>query len=82
MQTNSIPKASQPKSKGAQKANVKWSTRAGHSVNPMTLTTLDFGLFRSLCSLGTNSERICAALCISQSDFEYISNLSGVSLTR
>lgn len=80
MQTNSIQTTSQPKSKGAQKATVKRSKSAGHAVNPMTLATLDFGLFRSLYRLGTTRDRICSALSISQTDFEYIRNICGVSL--
>ena len=47
-----------------------------HSIDPMTLAYLDFGLFKSLCKLGVSRERICSALTISYGDFDYIRKLS------
>lgn len=48
---------------------------SGQEIDPFTLATLDFGLFNSLRRLGTSRERICSALCLSYSDFDYISAL-------
>ena len=45
-------------------------------INPLTLATLDFGLFLSLRKLGTERERICAALGLTAADFDYISALA------
>jgi len=45
-------------------------------INPLTLATLDFGLFRSLRKLGTERERICDALGLSADDFDYIAGLA------
>jgi len=41
-----------------------------------TLAQLDFGLFRALCKLGTSRERICSALNVSYSDFDYLLQLT------
>ena len=65
MQTTSIRTAPKSRSRGAITMSVKRAEPAGFPVNPRTLATLDFGLFRALCRLGTSRERICAALCIS-----------------
>ena len=46
------------------------------TIDPLTLATLDFGLFLSLRKLGTGRERICAALGLSPLDFDYISALA------
>lgn len=67
-----------PESRYAKATSVIGPESAGYPVSPRTLATLDFGLFKALCSLGTSRERICAALLISDSDFEYISELAGV----
>ena len=48
----------------------------GHSIDPITLAYLDFGLFKSLCKLGVSRERICSALTISEEDFDYLCKLS------
>ena len=45
-------------------------------IDPLTLARLNFGLFSSLRSLGTSRERICAALGLSATDFDYISMLA------
>jgi len=44
----------------------------GHSISPQKLATLDYGMFRSLCNLGTPRERICGVLNISYADFDYL----------
>jgi hypothetical protein len=76
MQAISSPTTSYPMPHNAQEATATRATSNGHAVNPMTLARLDLGLFRALNRLGTSSERICSALCISHADFEYIRNLS------
>ena len=48
----------------------------GHSIEPLTLAHLDFGLFKSLCKLGVSRERICSALAISYEDLDYLNKLS------
>jgi hypothetical protein len=78
MQTTSIRTAPQPGARSQKTTAARRSKPAGYSVNPMTLATLDFGLFRALRSLETPRERICSALCISDSDFDYISGLTSV----
>jgi len=45
-------------------------------IDPLTLARLNFGLFNSLRSLGTSRDRICAALGLSPSDYDYISTLA------
>lgn len=47
----------------------------GHSIEPLTLAHLDFGLFKSLCKLGVSRERICSALAISYEDLDYLNKL-------
>ena len=47
-----------------------------HSIDPMTLAYLDFGLFKSLCKLGVSRERVCSALTISYADFDYLRKLA------
>ncbi len=44
-------------------------------IAPHTLAHLNLGLFRYLRKLGTSRERICAALGLSHSDYEYICRL-------
>ena len=78
MQTTSTRIAPQSRSGSAKKAYATRSKPAGYPVNPMTLARLDFGLFRTLRSLGTPRERICSTLRISDSDFDYISGLTSV----
>jgi len=43
-----------------------------HTISPQTMARLDYGMFRSLCNLGTSPERICSALNISYDDFDYL----------
>jgi hypothetical protein len=50
----------------------------GHMMSPKTLAHLDFGLFRTLCKLGTSRERICSALNVSYSDFDYLLQLTAI----
>jgi hypothetical protein len=52
----------------------------GHSIEPLTLAHLDFGLFKSLCKLGVSRERICSALAISYEDLDYLRKLSMAEL--
>jgi hypothetical protein len=47
----------------------------GHSIEPLTLAHLYFGLFKSLCKLGVSRERICSALAISYEDLDYLNKL-------
>ncbi len=48
----------------------------GHSMDPLKLAYLDFGLFKSLRKLGVSRERVCSALRISYEDFDYLRELS------
>jgi hypothetical protein len=48
----------------------------GYVMDPQTLAYLNFGLFRTLRKLGTSPERICSALNISYSDFDYLLELT------
>ena len=48
----------------------------GHSIDPITLAYLDFGLFKSLCKRGFSRERICSVLDISYADLDYLRKLS------
>ena len=58
-----------------QPLNLENDEICGHSINPITLAHLDFGLFKSLCKLGVSRERVCSALCISYGDFDYLREL-------
>lgn len=40
------------------------------------LARLDFGIFRSLCSLGTDRDRICGVLGLSSDEFDYLRGIS------
>lgn len=40
------------------------------------LAKLDFGIFRSLCSLGTERDRICRVLGLSSDEFDYLRGIS------
>ena len=44
-------------------------------MDPKKLASLDFGLFRTLCSMGTSRERVCSAMGLSQADYDYIARL-------
>ena len=61
---------------GLQLASSAENESWDHSIDPMTLAYLDFGLFKSLCKLGVSRERICSALTISYTDFDYVRKLS------
>jgi hypothetical protein len=50
---------------------------SGYVMDPLKLAHLNFGLFGTLCKLGTSRERICSALIISYSDFDYLLELAG-----
>lgn len=78
MQTSSVPTASQSHPGDARAAGAQNREFAGYVVSPRTLAKLDFGLFRALRRLDTPRERICSALCISASDYEYINEIAGV----
>ena len=45
-------------------------------IRAKTLARVNFGLFRELVNLGTSRERICATLCLKNSEYEYLANLS------
>jgi hypothetical protein len=45
----------------------------GTVIDPMTLATLDIGLFKCLQNLGTSRQRACSALCLSYAEYDYIS---------
>ena len=47
-------------------------------MDPQALAYLNFGLFQTLCKLGTSQERICSALNLSYSDFDYLVELAAV----
>ena len=47
----------------------------GTVIDPMTLATLDIGLFKCLQNLGTSRQRVCSALCLSYAEYDYISRL-------
>jgi hypothetical protein len=49
------------------------SSRRG--IDPMTLVTLNYGLFRSLYAMGTSREQICAAMLLNADEFDYILGL-------
>ena len=51
---------------------------SGYVMDPQSLAYLNFGLFQTLCKLGTSRERICSALNISYSDFDYLLELTAV----
>ena len=61
---------------GLQLVSCEDTESRGYNIDPMTLAYLDFGLFKSLCKLGVSRERICSALIISYSDFDYLRKLS------
>ncbi len=44
-------------------------------IDPMTLVTLNFGLFRSLYAMGTSREQICDAMLLNADEFDYIVGL-------
>lgn len=44
-------------------------------VRARTLAYVNFGLFRELIKLGTSRERICATLCLNNSEYDYLAHL-------
>ena len=51
------------------------SISGSRGIDPMTLVTLNFGLFRSLYSMGTSREKICSAMLLNDDEFDYIVGL-------
>ena len=68
--------AQQITSPSAQTYRARVCEDPGHRMSAKTLAHLDFGLFRALCKLGTSRERICSALNVSYSDFDYLLQLT------
>jgi hypothetical protein len=44
-------------------------------IRARTLAYVNFGLFRELISRGTSRDRICATLCLNQSEYDYLALL-------
>ncbi len=44
-------------------------------IRARTLAYVNFGLFRELISRGTSRDRICATLCLNQSEYDYLVHL-------
>jgi len=78
MHATRVPTPSQSNHDDTHKAIAQQTELAGYAASPMTLAKLDFGLFRALRRLDTSREKICFALCISESDYEYLTGLTGV----
>jgi len=68
--------ASHVSNAGLQLVSCEGNESWDHSIDPMTLAYLDFGLFKSLCKLGVSRERVCSALTISYADFDYLRKLA------
>jgi hypothetical protein len=51
------------------------NTSGRRGIDPMTLVMLNFGLFRSLYSMGTSREKICATMLLNTDEFDYIVGL-------
>ena len=77
MQSISIPAATKTGYVNARPQPSRTGAESGHSINPQKLINLDFGMFQSLCRLGTSRERVCSALNISHADYDYLRELSG-----
>jgi hypothetical protein len=58
------------------------STAYSYPISPLKLAQLNFGMFGSLCRLGTSKERICSVLLLSTGDFDYICELGGFQLAN
>ena len=43
-------------------------------IDPMTLASLDIGLYEALEKIGTSRQRICSALWLSYAEYDYISS--------
>lgn len=72
MQTMTTPAATKTGYTGVASNTLRTSAEPDHTINPQKLVTLDFGMFQSLCRLGTSKERICSALNISNADYDYL----------
>ena len=46
------------------------------AISPEKLANLNFGIFRTLRSLGTEQDRICAAMGLNSSEFDYLAQLA------
>lgn len=57
------------------------STTYNYPISQLKLARLNFGLFGSLCHLGTSKERICSVLLLSAPEFDYILELGGFRRT-
>lgn len=77
MQSITIPAALETGYTGATPNTLRSSAESVHTIHPQKLINLDFGMFQSLCRLGTSRERICSALNISNADYDYLRGLSG-----
>ncbi len=44
-------------------------------MDPLALASLDFGLFRTLHSMGTSRERICFTMCLDETQYDYLAGL-------
>jgi hypothetical protein len=53
----------------------------GYVMDPLKLAYLNFGTFDTLRKLGASRDRICSALLLSHSDFEYLLELTGAKKT-
>ncbi|MEH6635520.1 MAG: hypothetical protein V7700_08370 [Halioglobus sp.] len=77
MQTSmTTPTARQATAANLQLESCEDGRILGHSIDPITLAYLDFGLFKTMCKLGVSRERICSALTISYADLDYLRKLS------
>lgn len=75
LQTNTLPRTQVTRHDSQAFLPTQAAGTSG-SINPLTLASLDMGLFRALRKLGTSRDRICSALCISTADFDYIDKLA------
>jgi len=50
----------------------------GYVMDSQALAYLNFGLLQTLCKLGTSRERICSAMNLSYSDFDYLMELTAI----
>ena len=78
MQTTTVPDATIDTSASIQAYRPRVCEDPGPRKNSQALAKLDFGMFQSLYRLGTSRDRICAALSISYSDFDYLQALTDI----
>ena len=48
---------------------------SGSPMDPLALASLDFGLFRTLHSMGTSRERICLTMCLTETQYDFLADL-------